>query len=112
MIRPARPEDADSVAPLLILGMGHIAGIFARSDNQADAIPFFRDFGSRRRRDQVDALPAKGRLKGLANKMAARIESKMKSANLVDAVLMAGGLSLIAASFLIGLILRLSQTAS
>ncbi|MGG7662415.1 GNAT family N-acetyltransferase [Dyadobacter sp. BHUBP1] len=44
MIRPARPEDADSVAPLLILGMGHIAGIFARSDNHADAIPFFRDF--------------------------------------------------------------------
>lgn len=44
MIRSARPEDADAVAPLLILGMGHIAGIFARSDNHADAIPFFREF--------------------------------------------------------------------
>lgn len=44
MIRPAVPEDADAVAPLLILGMGHIAGIFARSDNHADAIPFFREF--------------------------------------------------------------------
>ncbi|MDR6803242.1 ribosomal protein S18 acetylase RimI-like enzyme [Dyadobacter sp. BE34] len=44
MIRSARPEDVDAVAPLLILGMGHIAGIFARSDNHADAIPFFREF--------------------------------------------------------------------
>ncbi len=44
MIRTARPEDAEAVAPLLILGMGHIAGIFARSDNHADAIPFFREF--------------------------------------------------------------------
>ncbi|WP_353722222.1 N-acetyltransferase [Dyadobacter sp. 676] len=44
MIRPARPEDADAAAPLLILGMGHIAGIFARSEHHADAIPFFREF--------------------------------------------------------------------
>ncbi|WP_192579213.1 GNAT family N-acetyltransferase [Dyadobacter aurulentus] len=44
MIRPATPEDAGAVAPLLILAMGHIAGIFARSNNHADAIPFFHHF--------------------------------------------------------------------
>ncbi|KQS32993.1 GNAT family N-acetyltransferase [Dyadobacter sp. Leaf189] len=43
-IRPATPEDAAAVAPLLILAMGHIAGIFARSGNHADAIPFFTHF--------------------------------------------------------------------
>lgn len=44
MIRPAKTEDADQVAPLFILSMGHIAGIFADSDNYEDAIPFFRHF--------------------------------------------------------------------
>ncbi|WP_215234259.1 GNAT family N-acetyltransferase [Dyadobacter linearis] len=43
-IRAAVPEDAHAVAPLLILAMGHIAGIFARSENHSDAIPFFRHF--------------------------------------------------------------------
>jgi ribosomal protein S18 acetylase RimI-like enzyme len=44
MIRPALPEDAPVVAPLLVLAMGHIAGIFARSENYEEAIPFFRAF--------------------------------------------------------------------
>ncbi|SDF16484.1 Acetyltransferase (GNAT) family protein [Dyadobacter soli] len=44
MIRPARPEDAKAVAPLLVLAMGHIAGIFARSTRYEDAIPFFEVF--------------------------------------------------------------------
>jgi len=44
MIRPARPEDAEAVAPLLVLAMGHIAGIFARSTRYEDAIPFFEAF--------------------------------------------------------------------
>lgn len=44
MIRTARPEDADAVAPLLVLAMGHIAGIFARSERYEDAIPFFAAF--------------------------------------------------------------------
>jgi ribosomal protein S18 acetylase RimI-like enzyme len=44
MIRTARPEDADAVAPLLVLAMGHIAGIFARSTHYEDAIPFFEAF--------------------------------------------------------------------
>lgn len=44
MIRPARPEDAEAVAPLLVLAMGHIAGIFARSTRHEDAIPFFEAF--------------------------------------------------------------------
>ncbi|WP_254562754.1 GNAT family N-acetyltransferase [Dyadobacter diqingensis] len=44
MIRPAKPEDAAAVAPLMILAMGHIAGIFARSENHEDAIPFFDAF--------------------------------------------------------------------
>ncbi|MCF0072111.1 GNAT family N-acetyltransferase [Dyadobacter sp. CY261] len=44
MIRTARQDDVDAVAPLLILGMGHIAGIFAGSENHSDAIPFFRTF--------------------------------------------------------------------
>ena len=44
MIRPALPEDAEAVAPLLVLAMGHIAGIFARSTRHEDAIPFFEAF--------------------------------------------------------------------
>lgn len=44
MIRPAKPEDATAVAPLMILAMGHISGIFARSENHEDAIPFFDMF--------------------------------------------------------------------
>jgi ribosomal protein S18 acetylase RimI-like enzyme len=44
MIRPATPQDARAVAPLLILAMGHIAGIFGRSANYTDAIPFFERF--------------------------------------------------------------------
>nr|WP_295929123.1 GNAT family N-acetyltransferase [uncultured Dyadobacter sp.] len=44
MIRPAKIADAEAVAPLLVLGMGHIAGIFAGSENHTDAIPFFRSF--------------------------------------------------------------------
>lgn len=44
MIRLAVPEDAGAVAPLLILSMGHIAGIFARSTRYEDAIPFFEVF--------------------------------------------------------------------
>lgn len=44
MIRPAIPDDANAVAPLMILAMGHIAGIFANSDNHEDAIPFFEMF--------------------------------------------------------------------
>lgn len=44
MIRPAKPEDAEAVAPLMILALGHIAGIFARSENHDDAIPFVENF--------------------------------------------------------------------
>ena len=44
MIRPATADDAAQVAPLFILAMGHIAGIFANSDRYADAIPFFEEF--------------------------------------------------------------------
>lgn len=44
MIRTAVPEDAEAVAPLLVLAMGHIAGIFARSSRYEDAIPFFEVF--------------------------------------------------------------------
>ncbi|WP_221390047.1 GNAT family N-acetyltransferase [Dyadobacter sp. NIV53] len=44
MIRQATPEDARQVAPLFILSMGHIAGIFANSDRYEDAIPFFERF--------------------------------------------------------------------
>ncbi|REA62087.1 GNAT family N-acetyltransferase [Dyadobacter luteus] len=44
MIRPATPYDAAQVAPLFILAMGHIAGIFANSDRYEDAIPFFENF--------------------------------------------------------------------
>ncbi|WP_171036601.1 GNAT family N-acetyltransferase [Dyadobacter sediminis] len=44
MIRSALPEDAPAVAPLLVLAMGHIAGIFAGSGNDADAVPFFHAF--------------------------------------------------------------------
>lgn len=44
MIRSARPEDAEAVAPLLVLAMGHIAGIFARSTRYEDAVPFFKAF--------------------------------------------------------------------
>ena len=43
-IRPATPEDADQVAPLMILALGHIAGIFANSDQNEDAIPFMKAF--------------------------------------------------------------------
>ena len=44
MIRQATPDDAKQVAPLFILAMGHIAGIFANSERYEDAIPFFEDF--------------------------------------------------------------------
>ncbi|KAA6440464.1 N-acetyltransferase [Dyadobacter flavalbus] len=44
MIRSALPEDAPAVAPLLVLAMDHIAGIFAGSANYTDAIPFFHAF--------------------------------------------------------------------
>ncbi|MEO6687452.1 MAG: GNAT family N-acetyltransferase [Dyadobacter sp.] len=44
MIRSATPTDATAVAPLMILAMGHIAGIFAKSENYKDAIPFFEMF--------------------------------------------------------------------
>ncbi len=44
MIRPAVPEDASQVAPLLILAMQHIAGVFANSERYEDAIPFFEAF--------------------------------------------------------------------
>ncbi|MCF0057594.1 GNAT family N-acetyltransferase [Dyadobacter sp. CY356] len=44
MIRAATPADATAVAPLMILAMGHIAGIFANSENYEDAIPFFEMF--------------------------------------------------------------------
>ncbi len=44
MIRAATPADADQVAPLFLLAMGHIAGIFANSDRYEDAIPFFKQF--------------------------------------------------------------------
>jgi len=47
MIRPATPADAKQVAPLFILSMGHIAGIFANSDRYEDAIPFFENFFQR-----------------------------------------------------------------
>jgi len=47
MIRQAIPEDAKQVAPLFILAMGHIAGIFADSDRYDDAIPFFEAFFKR-----------------------------------------------------------------
>ena len=46
MIRPAKPEDAQVVAPLMILALGHIAGIFAHSENYYDAIPFVGKFFS------------------------------------------------------------------
>jgi ribosomal protein S18 acetylase RimI-like enzyme len=44
MIRPATINDATQTAPLFILAMGHIAGIFANSDRYEDAIPFFEKF--------------------------------------------------------------------
>lgn len=44
MIRQATPQDARQVAPLFILAMGHIAGIFANSERYEDAIPFFEHF--------------------------------------------------------------------
>lgn len=44
MIRQATQQDAPAVAPLLVLAMGHIAGIFAKSDRYEDAIPFFETF--------------------------------------------------------------------
>jgi ribosomal protein S18 acetylase RimI-like enzyme len=44
LIRPATPNDAPQVAALMILAMGHIAGIFAGSDRYEDAIPFFERF--------------------------------------------------------------------
>jgi ribosomal protein S18 acetylase RimI-like enzyme len=44
MIRPSVISDAEQVAPLFLLGMGHIAGIFANSERHEDAIPFFEHF--------------------------------------------------------------------
>jgi ribosomal protein S18 acetylase RimI-like enzyme len=44
MIRPATPGDASAVAPLMILALGHIAGILANSENNEDAIPFLERF--------------------------------------------------------------------
>ncbi|MCF2503651.1 GNAT family N-acetyltransferase [Dyadobacter sp. CY107] len=48
MIRQATPEDAPDLAPLIILALGHIACIFAQSDDPKDAIPLMEQFiGSR-----------------------------------------------------------------
>lgn len=44
MIRSSVASDAQQVAPLFLLGMGHIAGIFANSEQYEDAIPFFEHF--------------------------------------------------------------------
>lgn len=44
MIRPSVISDAEQVAPLFLLGMGHISGIFANSEQYEDAIPFFEHF--------------------------------------------------------------------
>ena len=44
MIRPAKPDDAHEVAPLLVLAMGHIAGILANSERNEDAISFLEMF--------------------------------------------------------------------
>jgi ribosomal protein S18 acetylase RimI-like enzyme len=44
LIRPATPDDAPQVAALMILAMGHIAGVFAGSDRYEDAIPLFERF--------------------------------------------------------------------
>lgn len=47
MIRPATPDDSNAVAPLMILALGHIAGIFANSENHEDGIPFIEMFFKR-----------------------------------------------------------------
>ena len=47
MIRQGTASDAPQVAPLFILAMGHIAGIFADSERYEDAIPFFESFYKR-----------------------------------------------------------------
>lgn len=44
MVRAAVPADAATVAPLMILALGHIAGIFANSENPEDGIPFVEMF--------------------------------------------------------------------
>jgi len=44
MIRPATPNDAADLAPLIILALGHIACIFAISDDPHDAIPLMEQF--------------------------------------------------------------------
>ena len=44
MIRPATAEDAPDLAPLIILALGHIACIFAKSDDPEDAIPLMERF--------------------------------------------------------------------
>lgn len=46
MIRQSTPADASQVAPLFLLAMAHIAGVFANSDRYEDAIPFFERFFS------------------------------------------------------------------
>ncbi len=47
MTRPATPDDSNAVASLMILALGHIAGIFANSENYEDAIPFIEMFFKR-----------------------------------------------------------------
>ncbi|WAC11583.1 GNAT family N-acetyltransferase [Dyadobacter pollutisoli] len=47
MIRKATPEDADAVAPLLVQALGHIAGIFAGSENYEAATPLVKTFFER-----------------------------------------------------------------
>lgn len=44
MIRPAIPEDAPFVAPLLVQAMKELARKFAGSENASDAIPIFEHF--------------------------------------------------------------------
>jgi len=44
MIRPATAADARDLAPLIILALGHIASLFAKSDNPKDAIPLMEQF--------------------------------------------------------------------
>ncbi|MCE7069205.1 GNAT family N-acetyltransferase [Dyadobacter sp. CY327] len=44
MIRPATSDDAPKLAPLIILALGHIACLFAKSDDPNDAIPLMERF--------------------------------------------------------------------
>ncbi|MCF2500307.1 GNAT family N-acetyltransferase [Dyadobacter chenhuakuii] len=44
MIRQATSDDATKLAPLIILALGHIACLFAKSDDPTDAIPLMEKF--------------------------------------------------------------------